>query len=448
MERWADHCSSDEEELKRIPSASQFAFKPESSESEPEIEPDEDDGIFYDEAPAPTPAKIYNVPTEPPYTAYVANLSYNIPGEKELANEMEKICYEQLRKVVHVVDARLVVDRETKKRKGYGYVEFKTADDLRTVLELNDRNILIFGRKIRVDVAQSSAMNQGGSRRSTNRNLRRQTSTGSSGAGSSSNLNKMNIPDNIDGSKFLGGIFNRGSSGNLKQQQHQQQPTERAKHGTSHGSTNSNTTEERPRRLNLKPRTKPIKTENDALARSSIFGDGKARDAQTWQPAKKEADYDADNEKKSKNKANGVVKNGNENKAAVASGTPAVSTGANGNANKKEPKPVQSSQYTSRSTSNKPIQKHTGKGGRGGGSPPSTTDGKVKRDAYKQNQKGSTNATAHNSSTAVSRQNAPSRGKKNAMKPTSDKWGEAPPITAKRENARVSAEDNKVCLLW
>jgi len=256
MESWADHCSSDEEDLKRVPSASAFATIPDEEVSEDDHS---DVGLdtsnhgnqktnFFNQAPPPPPK---NIPNTSPFTAFMNNLVYDV-SEEQLADEIEKLCMERFNTKIKVVSVRFAKDRETKKRKGFGYVEVDTRDDLVCMLELNP--VQMFGRKVRIDVAQNT-------RRGSNRNNNNPPPPPT--RSSSNSLQQMNVPE-IDGSKFRGGSIRRstskGSSTSLKEED----------------------TKSRPR-LKLQPRSKPIESQQ-ASSQSSIFGTGKKREVTSFKP--------------------------------------------------------------------------------------------------------------------------------------------------------------------
>jgi len=301
MESWADHCSSDEEELKRVPSASAFATIPDEEPSD-----DEDDqsdvGLdtsnhdtqktnFFNPPPAPK-----NIPTTPPFTAFMNNLVYDV-SEEQLADEIEKLCVDKLNTNIKVTSVRFAKDRETNKRKGFGYVEVSTREELQSLLELNP--IQMFGRKVRIDVAQNTRK---GSHRNNNPIKSR----------SSNSLQQMNVPDGIDGSKFRGGAIRRS---------------------TSKGSSASlNKEEERPR-LKLQPRSKPIKSDERSSSQSSIFGTGKKREEGSFRKDEK-ATSPKNGDKEKPKPARGSIRKGNKSKDKKEP----PSNGTNGKKNKRSSK--------------------------------------------------------------------------------------------------------------
>jgi len=84
------------------------------------------------------------LPTSPPYTAYVGNLSF------EAREEDVKNFFERDAKVIHV---RLQFDKEYNRSKGYCYVEFDDIESLKNALKLNSEDF--FGRPIKIDVAEA-----------------------------------------------------------------------------------------------------------------------------------------------------------------------------------------------------------------------------------------------------------------------------------------------------
>ncbi|XP_074642555.1 eukaryotic translation initiation factor 4H-like isoform X6 [Tubulanus polymorphus] len=67
------------------------------------------------------------IPTEPPFKAYVGNLPYSFVQEDLL----------KIFSNFDVKDARMINDRDTGKFKGFAYVEFADADNLSKALELD-----------------------------------------------------------------------------------------------------------------------------------------------------------------------------------------------------------------------------------------------------------------------------------------------------------------------
>jgi RNA recognition motif-containing protein len=81
------------------------------------------------------------LPTEPPYTAHIGNMSFDTTeGE---VSDFFKDC--------QVTKVRIVEDKLDRKPKGFGYVEFATLDGLKKALSYAGSSLA--GRTIRVSVA-------------------------------------------------------------------------------------------------------------------------------------------------------------------------------------------------------------------------------------------------------------------------------------------------------
>lgn len=80
-------------------------------------------------------------PTQPPYTAHLANLSFDVTQD-DVQNFFTGC---------DVSNVRIVEDRMDRKPKGFGYVEFNTPDGLRSALALSGSNLA--GRQVRISVA-------------------------------------------------------------------------------------------------------------------------------------------------------------------------------------------------------------------------------------------------------------------------------------------------------
>lgn len=82
------------------------------------------------------------LPTQPPYTAHIANLSFD-SSEDDLTDLFAGLAVSKM---------RLMRDRETDRSKGFGYIEFEDLESLKRALELNGENVQ--GRSIRVNIAE------------------------------------------------------------------------------------------------------------------------------------------------------------------------------------------------------------------------------------------------------------------------------------------------------
>lgn len=80
-------------------------------------------------------------PDKPPYTAHLGNLSYD--ATNETVTEFFEGC--------EVASVRIIEDREMMRPKGFGYVEFATADGLRKALELDGQSFQ--NRMIKIKIA-------------------------------------------------------------------------------------------------------------------------------------------------------------------------------------------------------------------------------------------------------------------------------------------------------
>lgn len=81
------------------------------------------------------------LPTKPPYTAHLGNLSYD--ATTETVTEFFEDC--------NIVNVRIIEDREQNRPKGFAYAEFGDLEGLKTALTRDGQNFQ--GRTIRVKVA-------------------------------------------------------------------------------------------------------------------------------------------------------------------------------------------------------------------------------------------------------------------------------------------------------
>jgi len=82
------------------------------------------------------------IPTSPPFTAFVGNLPYDIVDD-DLFQFFGP----------SVIGVRLLINRETRRLKGFGYVEFKDQESLKQALERNGEMLL--ERPLKIDIASA-----------------------------------------------------------------------------------------------------------------------------------------------------------------------------------------------------------------------------------------------------------------------------------------------------
>ena len=82
------------------------------------------------------------LPTKPPYTAHLGNLTYDVSSAE----------IESFFKGCEVTNVRIVEDKIDHKPKGFGYVEFATLEGLKQALTLTESNFM--GRNVKISVAE------------------------------------------------------------------------------------------------------------------------------------------------------------------------------------------------------------------------------------------------------------------------------------------------------
>ena len=145
---WADHCDSDSDSDDGLHpvrfSSNNLAGQASDDNPDAGISFDDEDSIDADEEleleeeeiPFPPPIDMNNLPdnfpSEAPYSAYVGNVAFNIKSEQAFGEKIEglvKFRYQNTKRV-KVINARFGMDRSTNQRKGFGYVEFETPEEV------------------------------------------------------------------------------------------------------------------------------------------------------------------------------------------------------------------------------------------------------------------------------------------------------------------------------
>ncbi|XP_018787359.1 PREDICTED: eukaryotic translation initiation factor 4H isoform X2 [Bactrocera latifrons] len=141
------------------------------------------------------------LPTEPPFIAYVGNLPQGL-----VQGDVIKIFQD-----FEVKNVRLVKDRETDQFKGFCYVEFETLDNLERALECDGRIKLDdLSAPLRIDIADRRKNERGG-------------------AGGGGGFNKRGPPRQGGTSGGGAGQFNRGVGGNRGE--NRDRPSNRGRYG-------------------------------------------------------------------------------------------------------------------------------------------------------------------------------------------------------------------------
>jgi RNA recognition motif-containing protein len=128
MKSWAEACSSDDEDSEEeveVEEVEEVVETTKSEEHHPQPQKEEPSHHHHH------PQKEYIFPTEPPFKAYVGNVAFVIKEDEHLANEIKKLCLEQLQTNIKVVKAKLAQDRSTGQMRGFGYVEVETLEMVR-----------------------------------------------------------------------------------------------------------------------------------------------------------------------------------------------------------------------------------------------------------------------------------------------------------------------------
>lgn len=76
----------------------------------------------------------YTIPSNPPYTSYIGNISYEIRNTSEFCTQVQEMLTK--RNVTGFSTARLMMDRDSDRNKGYGYIEFTSGKEVRLQLHI------------------------------------------------------------------------------------------------------------------------------------------------------------------------------------------------------------------------------------------------------------------------------------------------------------------------
>jgi RNA recognition motif-containing protein len=312
VKNWADHDSSDEEDLLtpeerqvQIPLVNpidvrlQAELPSKTNTHDDEQEGGGGGGGGDNHNNPPPPARTYDFPTEAPYTAYVGNLAYNMTEANDLGDALTEVAKEKLGLDITVVHARIMMDRQQNgggggapgdkpRHRGFGYVEVETLEMLTKLMELNNGETFMGGRKIQVDTANQASGGgkgrggdrdrggRGGGYRDRDRGDRR------------GNTNTFGPPDasGADGTTFRGGRFNNQGAGGPGGPGG---PGGRGPGGPEGAGPSRGPPGERPK-LKLQSRSKPKEEASGsekAAGASSIFGAAKPRDEGSWTERRK-----------------------------------------------------------------------------------------------------------------------------------------------------------------
>ena len=135
MQSWADIASdSDDDSVGQHHPANQVQHQ---EEEEEDVVREEEVVEIPEEA---QPPKEYDWPSEPPFTAYVGNLPYSIKDSDDLSNGIQDLLHDRFQANIRIVKARLAMDRQENRPRGFGYLEVETLED---VSIMNERLVFL-----------------------------------------------------------------------------------------------------------------------------------------------------------------------------------------------------------------------------------------------------------------------------------------------------------------
>ena len=83
--------------------------------------------------------RTYDLPTGPPYTLFVGNLSYSIKDGRQLGESIRELVRNRMKQDLSIVKGRIGAggggnNGQNSNHRGYGYVEVGSLEEVRTVL--------------------------------------------------------------------------------------------------------------------------------------------------------------------------------------------------------------------------------------------------------------------------------------------------------------------------